>query len=325
MTRPHMDENDLARFLEGRALTKEERDSAVAHLSESDADAELLADATYMLQELEAEEGVIPLRRPEPRHPHVDEVEKGRDAGEAPGRPPSMQPARPRRSPARWLALAAVLAGVLLVPLALSRSGARDPGDFATLLARRDAGLPTADWVERSRWSVKRGGGDVSVDLPGSARLGALQVDLEVAAAAGEAEQTRLAAARIAEMLNTMPGSGPVAGAYRDIAGRAEESAETLAPSVADARESVAAFVDEDHFNLGAWAEAASIAVQRRDAAFFRARASRKLLDRAASLPSLDPETHATVRAIRTAAGADQPDWAVLANQSDALLRQIAR
>jgi hypothetical protein len=82
--------------------------------------------------------------------------------------------------------------------------------------------------------------------------------------------------------------------------------------------------VDEDHFALGAWAEAARIAVRQQDGAFFRARASRKMLDRAASLPSLDPEARTTVEAIRTATQAEgQPDWTSLQTHTDQLLRSL--
>jgi hypothetical protein len=319
-----MDHNDLARLLD-RRLSEEERGSALAHLAESDDD-EVLGDAAYLLREAEAE-GLVPAPADdgaEVRHRHADETETGRDPKVVPLRPPSTTSRTWRRAPTRWLALAAVLAGVLLVPLALSRSGSRGPGDFAALLASRDAGLPSTDWVDRPPWGVNRGGGGFEADLPRSAKLGALQVDLEVAAAAGEPEQTRLVANRIAEMLNDVAGSGALAAAYRDIGARAGEPAETLMPSVAEARESLAPFFDEDHFNLGAWAETARIAAQRQDAAFFHARASKKMLDRAASLPALDAETGATVKAIQAAAQADRPDWNVLTKQSDELLRQIA-
>ncbi|HYR07443.1 MAG TPA: hypothetical protein VEQ60_06735 [Longimicrobium sp.] len=321
MSQPKMDHNDLARLLD-RKLSEEERGSALAHLAESDDDAEVLGDAAYLLRELE--EGAADDDGAEAYHPDADETETGRDPKVVPLRPPSTA-ARPwRRAPARWLALAAMLAGVLLVPLALSRSGSRDPGDFATLLASPQAGLPSTDWVDRERWSRNRGEGGPSADLPTSARLGALQVDLEVAVAARQVQQTNLLSQRIALMLNDMPGSGAVAAAYRDIGARANEPAATLAPSVAEARESLVPFLDEDYFSLGAWAEAAEIAAQRQDAAFFRSRASRKMLNRAASLPSLDAETRRTVGTIQAAAQADQPNWTVLAKQSNELLKQIA-
>lgn len=315
-----MDNNDLARFLD-RAMSEEERGSTVAHLSESDADAGVVGDAAYLLRDLEGEDGVVVIDDDAAEdHPHADDVDTGTDPKVVPLRPPSTRRTW-RRAPARWLALAAVLAGVLLVPLALSRSGSRDPGDFADLLANRGAGLP-AGWDQRG-WSVTRGEGNVVADTTLSAQLGALQVSLEVAAAASQADATTRLAGAIAGRLGDVQGSGPVAAAYRDIESRAQEPAETLVPSVTDARESLAAFVEEDYFNLGAWAQAATIAAKRRDAAFFHARASRKLLDRAASLPSLDDNTRATVEALRTAARADQLSWSVLETQTSTLLQQI--
>jgi hypothetical protein len=317
-----MENNDLARLLD-RRLSTEERGSALAHLAESDDD-EVLGDAAYLLREAEAEGLVLAPAGDEVRHSPADETETGRDPKVVPLRPPSTTSRTWRRAPTRWLALAAVLAGVLLVPLALSRSGSRGPGDFAALLASRDAGLPSTDWVDTPPWNVTRGEGAPAADLPRSAKLGALQVDLEVAAGAGQAEQTRRVSGRMISLLDDVAGSGALAAAYRDIDARAAEPAETLMPSVAEARESLALFVDENHFNLGAWAEAARIAAQRQDAAFFHARASKKMLDRAASLPSLDDETRRTVGTIQAAAQADKLNWAVLTEQADELLRQIA-
>lgn len=315
-----MDENDLARFLDG-TLSEEERGNAVAHLADSDADAELLADAACVLRDLEGEHAAVADDAAGAGHPHDDGADTGRDPKVVPLRPPSTA-ARWRRAPARWLALAAVLAGVLLVPLALSRRGPADAGDFAALLSAREAGLP-AGWTEQRPWRVTRGAGDPLTDQARAARLGALHLDLELAVAARDAEQAQLLAAQIVEMLGPVPASGPVVRTYREIGARAGQPRDGLADLLEDGRETVATFVDEDLFALGAWAEAARIAAQARDAAFFRARASQKVVDRAASLPSLDPETRATIDAIRAAAGHDQPDWPALAAHTRQLLGQI--
>jgi hypothetical protein len=318
-----MDNNDRARFLD-QLMSEEEHGSTLAHLVDSDEDIEVVGDAAYLLRELEAEEGIVVVGdRDDDGPPPPDDTETGRDAKVLPTPPPSTRRGW-GRVPARWIALAAVLAGVVLVPLALSRSGSREPGDFASLLANRSAGLPPGKWWARDRWSINRGEGGPSADLPLAAKLGALQMALEVAAAGGQAEATELLAGRIVGML-TMPGSGAVAAAYQDIAARASEPAETLAPSVVNARESLVAFLDEDYFSLGAWTEAAAIAARRRDTAFFHASASRKLLDHAASLPSLDYETRAVVETIRTAAAAEQPDWTTLAKSANDLLHRIAQ
>lgn len=316
-----MDENDLARFIDG-TLSDEERAGAVAHLSASEADAELLADAAYLLRDLEAAEGAPAQGGAESGHPHTDDADTGRDPKVVPLRPPSTE-RRWRRAPARWLALAAVLAGVLLVPLALSRRGPADAGEFAALLASRQAGLP-AGWTDERPWRVTRGGaGDPLTEEARAARLGALHVDLELAAAGRDAEQTQLLAAQIEQMLGAVPGSGTVVPTYRQIAARAGQPPENVEDLLEEGRETVAMFVDEELFRLGAWAEAARIAARSRDAAFFRARASRKMLDRAAEMPALDQESRASVEAIRAAAREDPPDWTALAAHTNQLLGQI--
>lgn len=323
MTQPHMDDNDRARFADG-LMPEEERNAAVAHLAASEEEAALLADVAYMLADLDPAGGVI---ADEEDDADAVPVHAGVGTATGPKAVPLHPPAPPstrrgwRRAPARWLALAAMIAGVLLVPLALSRSGSREPGDFASLLANRQAGLPQG-WAERDRWSVTRGSEAVAAENARAARLGALHVDLEVAAAAGQAQDTRLLSSTIASRLDDVTGAGPVAAAYRNIGARASEPAEALMKPLAEARESLALFVDEDHFNAGAWTEAAALAVQRRDAAFFHRRASRKMLDRTALL--LEGEGRAAVEAIRDAAGADPPNWTVLETQTSALLRRIA-
>ena len=341
MTQHDMDDNELARFLD-RTLSEEERGSAVAHLSVSHADAELLADAAFVLRELDPEGGVI-----------VDEDDDADAAphyvGGGPDTDPKVVPLSPpstrrgwRRAPARWLALAAMVAGVLLVPLALSRSASAGSNDFAVLLKDREDGLP-AGWTERPRWSVTRGGGDLPSDRPPQSewsighgdgsdsriariravRLGALHTDLALTISAGQADETRRLSAQIEQLLVDVPAAGAVAGYYRDIAARAGGPKEELTQALKDVRKDVVGFVDANHFGLGAWAEAARIAAASRDATFFRRRASRKMLDRAALLPSLDGEARATLEAIRNATRTDQPDWSVLGPQTTKLLWQI--
>ncbi|HEX6372760.1 MAG TPA: hypothetical protein VF006_27815 [Longimicrobium sp.] len=319
MSQPHMDHNDLAQLLDS-TLSEEARGSTIAHLAASDADAEVLGDAAYLLRDLDPQGGVADDEGADPR---FDDADTGVDARVIPLRPPSTGARTWRRPPARWLALAAVLAGVLLVPLALSRSGSRGPGDFAALLANREAGLPTG-WDQRG-WSVRRGGGDPVIDNARAARLGALHTDLGLAISGGQAAETRLISEQIEQLLVDVPASGTVTPYYRDLAARAGGPKEELGKVLEDGRVAVAGFVDADFFDLGAWAAAARIAAASQDAAFFHARASRKMLDRAAALDSLDSGARATVDAIRTAAAADQPDWTVLTAQAKELLEQIGR
>lgn len=326
MTQHDLDLNDLSRFID-RTMDDPERERALAHLSASDEDAGLLADAAWMLGDLEAEDGTVHDARTDAEDAEPVGAGAGADATVIPLRPPSAQRARPRRVPVRWLALAAVLAGVLLVPLALFRSGGRGEagGDFVALLANRQAGL-SERWTDDRPWSTTRGGGGF-IDNHLAARLGALNTDLALAVAAGQAEQTELLALQIEVMVgdSDIPASGMAAAPYGQIAARAGEPAAALAPLLAEGRRSIAALVDGDAFDLGAWAEAARIAASRQDAAFFRARESRRMLDRAAGLDSLDAPTRASVDALGAAARAGgQPDWPALKTHADQLLRHLA-
>jgi hypothetical protein len=316
-----MDKNDLARFLDG-GLSEEEHASAVAHISASDEDAELLADAAAVLRDLDPD-SVADDDDADAVPPHADDTDTSSDPKVVPLRPPSTTRAR-RRLPTRWLALAAMLAGVMLVPLALSRSGGGPgtPAQYAALLAGREAGLPPG-WLDQPAWPVTRGGGTPVVDDARAAQLGALHGELELAAAARQAEETALLAARIEALLADVPGAGMTVSNYREIRTRAGQPPEALAELLKAGREEVAMFVDEDHFALGAWAEAARIAAASRDAEFFAARASRKMLDRAREMP-LDAKAASAVDAIRAAAGRDgQPDWAVLEAQTRLLLGRL--
>ncbi|HEX2207162.1 MAG TPA: hypothetical protein VHG93_05730 [Longimicrobium sp.] len=323
MTQPPMDENDLARFLDGE-MSEEERGGAVAHLSESDADAELLADAAYMLRELEAEDGVVPLTRPEPRHPHVDEVDKGTETGKKPPRPPSTERLRPRRRiSARWLALAAVLAGVVLIPFALSRSrGPAGPGEFAALLAARDAGLPDG-WTAERPWGRVRGSGDPLTDHREgqAARLGALWVDFELAVASGQVAQADTLCGDIDRVLGEVSSALPGTSRCAEI-----QSASSPARQKAlleEGREGVAGiFEDDAHFALGAWAEAAHLAAARQDAAFFAAKQSRSALDEFAGSTGLTPAAREAAQQVRARLQADGPPaWPALQSELGQLLR----
>lgn len=354
MSQSHMDKNDLARFLDG-GLSEEEHASAVARLSASDEDAELLADAAAVLRDLEAESVALPVHAgaaaprvdqaamgEQARHDHLvgvvdvgqaddhadavprraDDRDTSSDPKVVPLRPPSTERTR-RRLPTRWLALAAMVAGVMLVPLALSRSGGGPghPGQYAALLANREAGLP-ADWT--SPWSVTRGGGTPVVDNARAAQLGALHVDLELAVAARQAEQTTLLAARIEALLADVPAAGLVASTYREIGTRAGQPPATLAELLEDGRENVAMFVDEDHFALGAWAEAARLAAASRDAEFFAARASRKALGRLVGSEGIAPSAREPAERIRRAIPEEgTPDWSVIGPAVDELVRLL--
>lgn len=328
MTQPRMDDNDKARFLEA-TMPEEERARAVAHLSASDEDAEDVGDAAYLLRELEAEQGVLVDDADQETDVVLADVRvepktvvDGDEAKVIPLRPPSTQRAR-RRVPAQWLALAAVLAGVLLVPLALSRSGSRgigEPSQFTAQLANPGAGL-SPDWGHP--WSGTRGGSAGSeIDNSVAVEIGALHVDLEVAVAARQVEQTKWISARIPTFLEDIPGSGGLEQIYKQIGSNAGKPAEEQAQLLREAEETVAEFLQHDiHFTLGAWAEAARLAAANGDTAFFAAKRSRDALARFTRSGDVAPPTRAAAQEVQAQLErAGRLDWPLLTEKLNALL-----
>jgi hypothetical protein len=231
-----------------------------------------------------------------------------------------------RRSmpPVRWLALAAVLAAVALVPVLWSRRGTAEPGDpgrLAALIEDGAAGLP-AGWIDTRPWGATRGPGDPLTPEARAVRLGVLLVDLEVAARARQGEAVRLLAAQILVLLEEVPASGPTADGYRAI----REAGGASPAELEEGRDGVAGLVaDEELLSLGAWAEAARLAAARRDAEFFRTRETRAALDGAAELPLLSDDARAAVERIRRAArGGGAPDWSALRSDIDEILSAAA-
>jgi hypothetical protein len=72
---------------------------------------------------------------------------------------------------------------------------------------------------------------------------------------------------------------------------------------------------------LGAWAEAARLAAGERDAGFFRARATREALERAARDQALPADARAGVERVRAALAASAaPDWGTLEREAARIL-----
>jgi hypothetical protein len=225
-----------------------------------------------------------------------------------------------RRPPARWLALAAVLAAVALIPF-LRRAGSDDPRDAVALLQAQGAALP-AGW-DSHPWSRTRGGGDGLTDDARAVRLGTLMVDLNVAYTAGDTAAVQLLADRIGFYLESVPGSGPLASIYRRLETNAAKVGNAeVERLMTEAWEQLPRTVGEKMVRLGAWTEAARIAATRRDADFFRDRRARTVLDHAADDSMLPkPARGAAARAATAAEGA--PDWNALRDDLDVLLRVI--
>lgn len=294
MTGAPIDPERLGALREARVQGRE-HDELMARLA-ADPDAlEDYADALAVADELEAED-----RRA---------AEAAEEAGVLPFRVPVRRAAW---RPGPRLALAASLAVTLGVAgwgLTRGRAGGDDPGRYAALLAR--PGIP-AGW-DAAPWTAARATGETLDPRARAVRIGARITDLEAAAAAGDSLAARQAAADVGALLGALPAAGPAASVYDELRRRAGESAQATAPVRERGRRTAARLAGEDGVALGAWAQAARLAAGQGDAGFFRARATRRVLERAARDTALPAEARTgaqAVRAVLAAPGA--PDWGAL-------------
>lgn len=287
--RPADHDNDLARFA-GAAAARHARENASAGIGH-DADthaAPAVADADEPMHDPD----VIPIRR-----------------------------RRPQRVDRRLVQLAAVLAGVTLLPLAwvAGRPGAvSSPSQAVAMLDERDAEL-LADWTHP--W-VRRGGGSASAEERSTAaRVGALAVDLELAIRAGDVEQRQQ---RVGQIQGQLESTSALAGdGFDALAESTSTDREQLLADLESAMEAATGFLDEDFVALGAWAEAARFAAEGQNAEFFRGTRTARTLAKAETLLGDNEQARAALAQIATARAADPPNWAVLRKAADELLRVI--
>jgi len=313
---PRIDPEQVAALLDGR-LDEQRRTELLACIAASEEGLDVLADTAAVLRELEG--------------PCDAEDSEGTEPASLPGDGgiiPLHPPFRRRRWPVRrWAALAAALAAVALVPVLWSRlhtPDPRDPGRPITLLAETGVpGLP-AGWSERP-WRLVRGSAASLVPEARAARLGALQVDLELAVGARDSAAASQLVGEIETLLADVPASGPVMDEYRVVARRIGEPPARLAGALAEARTGMAVLAGEERVALGAWAEAGRVAASLRDVAFFRDRATRAAFEWAASLPSLGEPARTAAERIRSATRAEgAPDWGTLEHDLSVLLTDLA-
>jgi hypothetical protein len=227
--------------------------------------------------------------------------------------PPSM--VRGRRWRRRWAALASVAALVLLAPLVWrAAAGGADVGTPASLLAFRDAGLP-ANWTADRPWPATLGEAASLTPTARAVRAGALHTDLLL----GTGDTAQVARLR-AEMSTLLSGVEGAAGLNQAYSATGQEVGQALASAGAALEQ----LLGPDEVRWGAWLEAARIAAVRRDAAFFRVRASRAALDRAARLASLPAAVRTRAGSVRNAIDTAPPDWPALSRELNRLLRDSA-
>lgn len=298
------DPERLAALLDER-LSGAERDELLARLADSDEDLAVFGEAAAIQRELEAEDEASASAVP-------DELARRRAA-------------RPARGlDRRWMAAAAVVAGLALLPLAwrASQSGpVREPAQAVAMLEDPAAGLPPG-WEVRP-WSDTRGGGNAADDAL-SVQLGAFMVDLEIAVRARDADATQLLSDRIALSLSEASTSGTLAARYfSEITQSAGAPPAELLPALEEASDAAAMAVDADRFALGAWMEAARFAAARRDAAFFREARTRRTLARAEELVEDDEEARTALAAIRASLDAESILWPELETGLNRLMRAV--
>jgi hypothetical protein len=333
---PTIDDERLAALLDGR-LDGREREELLARLAgaaEDDDDYLVFADAAAVLREREEAAGVtplpIPVRAEESASPSAGpEVAAAPHEDSRDGKPASdtakVVPLRPRRRfpVAAWGALAAVLAGVALIPVLRARAG--DPYDPARLASRLETSVPAlpAGWARAERpWGAKRGGSPDRLTEEGrSARLGALLVDLEVAVRARDTASTAAIAGTVKALLEGFS-TGYVVQTYDSIARAPDRPREQLEPLLKDGRQDVAEIFDPVYFRAGAWTEAGLLAAAKRDADFFRRRDSRRELEAIAAIPAVAQEA----RAVQAAIPDDRaPDWNAVDTNLTAILKELGR
>jgi hypothetical protein len=255
-----VDPEALAALLDG-TLPEHERDEVLERLARSPGDFEAFVEAARVLRELEDESGAPPAPPAPPPVP-----------------PPASPPVREIR-PARrglpgaklWLPLAAVLAGVLVVPQLLRDTGGEAQAALALLAGAPvvpgsgDASLTRALGADSDQpgWPVKRGSGDSLTDESWEFRIGVRLADLDAAIDAHDAPAMRAAAVELTRMVERLgPGAGSVAEDYPELGLLAAD------PRAGGGREAGVRAVEKlgNHFRdsawlgLGIWVEQARLA-----------------------------------------------------------------
>ncbi|WP_420126202.1 zf-HC2 domain-containing protein [Longimicrobium sp.] len=324
MKEPKNDDERLSALLDGR-VDGREREELLAHLAASDDDYYVFTDTASILRELEeAEAGAD--EAPEDETERVS-PEADPEKGVIPLRPG--EPVRARRRAAAWtgVALAAVLAGVVLVP-ALTRDRAPAAGGPVQLADRLGpaTGLPEG-WAGRALGRPTRGDETPAAAVTGeraarAVQAGALLVRLSVAVGARDAEDTQLLAGQVHSRFDARAGA---AGSFRQIGERAGAPADSLRPLLQQGTQRISGRMERDYLRLGAWAEAGSLAAHARDDAFFRAEEVRTFLESAEKLTADKPAAAAAVARIRGILEAQGTrDWDALRAAFDTLLYEAA-
>ncbi len=309
VTQSSVDHERIAALLEGR-LDPSARAELLATLGATQEGADILAESIAIESDLRTDARPMAVLM-----------------GAAPRRTP-----RWFERPTRWVAIAAVLASVAILPRVLRTGAAGTAGsgpDFATIrgLLAAPAGLPAGSPAglpasfDLAPWGAVRGSLDDLAPQARAVRIGARLIDLDLLVQARDTLAARMAG-EIATLLDGAPGASSVASAFRALSGLSSV-VEMQAP-LREASANAAAIVGPASVAAGAWLEAARVAADRGDSAFFRDPASASSLDAAQRLGG-SAEDRARVVDIRSGLRASPLDLRVIAERSAALLGILAR
>jgi hypothetical protein len=269
----------IAAFIDGR-LAPAERKRALQLLARDEAAFDIFADAVRV-QSSDADTKVIPI-----------------------------DTRRSLRSFKRWTVLvpAAAAAVLLIAVLPHLRPGggdiARAPS-AAMIVAQLEQQPSTlrlvagAGWDQRD-WSVTRGGTTSLAVSARDFRLGARQLDLQVAIAI---DARQLADGLITEMMGwiaTIQFSEPVASKYTDVRAKlaSNEPRDQLAAEASEAEAGLGQLLDSFWFGFGKWCAGAELAARGRQGAFFQSQLTAGVIKDAleGGRAKLDAEDAATLR-----------------------------
>jgi putative zinc finger protein len=249
----HPSLEEVAAFAEGR-LRGAERDRVVEHMAGCNDCRELLADVLVTWEALEAEEGSAA--------------------------PVDFAPAAQRRAP-RWVRPLAAVAAMVTVAVGAGlywNTLRQTPPSRQDFLAQ----MPPADQVVPNIWGgvVMRGEGDPGEIDRQSAEIGALLVDLDVAAAGGAAGRAAELMRRIATIFDQAATMEDEVAILRSLAQESDIQrmravlAKELPEIEAHARERFTTF----YLDLGAFAEEARLAALAGNSSFLESRRNRSYL-----------------------------------------------
>lgn len=329
---PREDDERLSALIEGQ-VTGRQRDEMLARLAASDDDYEVFTDTAAVLQALEDEDARAGVTAETPAIPFPDaeregnnpvrELEIAAPTIDQEGVIPLRPPARGRRLPVRWLALAASVLGVVVIStLALQRRGsaAHEP---VQLSARVDS-LPTG-WISPTQSGGRGPAGSTSDDAL-AVYAGAMLVDISVAVQASDKARTRKLANQLSQ--RTDRGASATAPLQRIVANPGAPTNSLLA-LVDQATDRLVEQLELERrpLELGAWIEAARLAAHRgneRDQAFFSQRTTRGMLRRAERVAGDDDAAREAVDRVRAALSAGSPPkWDSLKWELTELLTQL--